>query len=86
MDAREIEALSMLSRGFSELKDANAELVYNVILDVLCGINEYVPTITACPHTVSADESSFPATWPCGSTCRLPVDCSRTSGSSGRAR
>ena len=40
MDAREIEALSMLSRGFSELKDANSELAYNVILDILSGINE----------------------------------------------
>lgn len=40
MDAREIESLSMLSRGFSELRDANPELAYNVILDVLAGINE----------------------------------------------
>lgn len=42
MDAREIESLSMLSRGFTELKEANPELAYNVILDVLSGINEYV--------------------------------------------
>jgi serine/threonine-protein kinase 24/25/MST4 len=40
MDAREIESLSMLSRGFTELKDANPELAYNVILDVLSGIND----------------------------------------------
>lgn len=40
MDAREIEALSMLSRGFEELKDANPELAYNIILDLLSGINE----------------------------------------------
>ncbi|KAG7449212.1 Pkinase-domain-containing protein [Guyanagaster necrorhizus] len=40
MDAREIESLSMLSRGFSELKEANPELAYNVILDILSGINE----------------------------------------------
>ncbi|KAF9462649.1 STE STE20 YSK protein kinase [Collybia nuda] len=40
MDAREIESLSMLSRGFSELKDANPELTYSVILDILSGINE----------------------------------------------
>ena len=40
MDARELEALSMLSRGFSELGQANPELAYNVILDVLAGINE----------------------------------------------
>jgi len=40
MDAREIEALSMISRGFADLRDANASLSYNVILDVLSGINE----------------------------------------------
>lgn len=44
MDAREIESLSMLSRGFTELKEANPELAYNVILDILSGINEWVPT------------------------------------------
>lgn len=42
MDAREIESLSMLSRGFTELKEANPELTYNVILDILSGINECV--------------------------------------------
>lgn len=41
MDAREIESLSMLSRGFLELKEANPELAYNVILDTLSGINKY---------------------------------------------
>ena len=41
MDARELEALSMLSRGFLELKDVNPELGYNIILDILSGINEY---------------------------------------------
>ncbi|KAL1730700.1 kinase-like domain-containing protein [Schizophyllum commune] len=40
MDAREIESLSMLSRGFTELKDANPELAYRVILDILSGIND----------------------------------------------
>jgi serine/threonine-protein kinase 24/25/MST4 len=40
MDAREIESLSMLQRGFAELKDANPELAYNVILDILQGIND----------------------------------------------
>jgi serine/threonine-protein kinase 24/25/MST4 len=42
MDAHEIESLSMLSRGFLELKEANPELAYSVILDILCGINECV--------------------------------------------
>ncbi|EAU84785.2 STE/STE20/YSK protein kinase [Coprinopsis cinerea okayama7 len=40
MDAREIESLSMLQRGFEELKEANSELAYNVILDILQGIND----------------------------------------------
>ncbi|KAF9057578.1 STE/STE20/YSK protein kinase [Panaeolus papilionaceus] len=40
MDAREIESLSMLQRGFAELKDANPEMAYNVILDILEGIND----------------------------------------------
>ena len=40
MDAREIESLSMLQKGFADLKDANPELAYNVILDILQGINE----------------------------------------------
>lgn len=40
MDAREIEALSMLSRGFEELRDVNAEMAYNIVLDMLSGINE----------------------------------------------
>ncbi|KAF8575627.1 STE STE20 YSK protein kinase [Ramaria rubella] len=40
MDAKEIEALSMLTRGFVDLKDANPELAYSVILDILAGINE----------------------------------------------
>jgi len=40
MDAKEIEALSMLARGFRDLKDANPELTHNVILDILAGINE----------------------------------------------
>lgn len=42
MDAREIEALSMLSRGFTELGEANPELAYQVVLDILSGINECV--------------------------------------------
>lgn len=42
MDAREIESLAMLGRGFSDLKDVNPELLYNVVLDILAGINESV--------------------------------------------
>ena len=42
MDAREIESLSMLQRGFAELKDTNPQLAHNVIIDILQGINEYV--------------------------------------------
>ncbi|KAI6113680.1 STE STE20 YSK protein kinase [Pisolithus croceorrhizus] len=40
MDAREIESLSMITRGFSDLRDVNPALSYNVILDILSGINE----------------------------------------------
>ncbi|KAG6821278.1 hypothetical protein H0H93_002388 [Arthromyces matolae] len=40
MDAREIESLSMLSRGFLELKEANPDLAYNIVLDILSGIND----------------------------------------------
>ena len=42
MDAREIESLSMIARGFEDLRDVNPELAYNVILDILSGINECV--------------------------------------------
>jgi len=50
MDAREIESLSMLSRGFQELRDVNPELSFNVILDILAGLNEYaVPFYFQCP-------------------------------------
>ena len=42
MDAREIESLSMIARGFADLRNANPSLSYNVILDILSGINEYV--------------------------------------------
>lgn len=40
MDAREIESLSMISRGFAELKDVNPDLAYNLIVDILSGVNE----------------------------------------------
>lgn len=41
MDAREIESLNMISRGFAELGQVNPELAYNVMVDILSGINEY---------------------------------------------
>ncbi|RDB22823.1 Serine/threonine-protein kinase svkA [Hypsizygus marmoreus] len=56
MDAREIESLSMLSRGFLELKEANPELAYNVILDILSGINEN----SAIRQHVQTARSLFP--------------------------
>jgi len=40
MDAREIEALSMLSKGFQDLKEVNPELAYSLMLDILSGIND----------------------------------------------
>lgn len=41
MDAREIESLNLISRGFAELGQVNPELAYNVMIDILSGINEY---------------------------------------------
>lgn len=55
MDAREIESLSMLSRGFTELGATNPELAYNVILDILSGINEWV----ACYYCKLQHRSTF---------------------------
>jgi len=56
MDAKELEALSMLSRGFTDLKEANPELAYNLVLDILSGINEYASYFprqfqTKSPHS-----------------------------------
>jgi serine/threonine-protein kinase 24/25/MST4 len=42
MDAREIESLNLISRGFTELGQVNPELAYNVMVDILSGINECV--------------------------------------------
>ncbi|KAF8204975.1 STE/STE20/YSK protein kinase [Pholiota molesta] len=56
MDAREIESLSMLQKGFADLKDANPELAYNVILDILQGINEN----TAIKQHVQTSRGLFP--------------------------
>lgn len=52
MEAREIESLSMLHRGFTELKEANPELTYNIMLDLLQGINECVhyPKVDSASH------------------------------------
>lgn len=56
MDAREIESLSMLSRGFQELRDVNPELSFNVILDILAGLNEYVEAFTLSIPFILADD------------------------------
>lgn len=56
MDAREIESISMISRGFEELRDVNPELAYNVILDLLSGINEN----TAVRQHVQTARGLFP--------------------------
>ncbi len=40
MNAKEIEAVSMIQRGFEELRDANSDLAYDVLLDILTGLNE----------------------------------------------
>ncbi|KAH7914354.1 kinase-like domain-containing protein [Hygrophoropsis aurantiaca] len=56
MDAREIEALSMISRGFSDLREANPSLSYNVMLDILSGINDN----TAVRQHVQTSRGLFP--------------------------
>ncbi|KDQ64502.1 hypothetical protein JAAARDRAFT_117130 [Jaapia argillacea MUCL 33604] len=56
MDAREIESLSMISRGFAELKDVNPELAYGIILDVLSGLNEN----PAIRNHIQTSRSLFP--------------------------
>ena len=85
MDAREIESLAMLARGFVDLRDANPELAYRVILDILSGINEFViylfnllswPNMRRC----------FAATKQSAATSTHPVGCSRTVVSCGRAK
>jgi serine/threonine-protein kinase 24/25/MST4 len=83
MDAREIESLSMLSRGFAELKEANPELAYNVILDILSGINEYVGVayFTAFLLIVHC-----PAIRRCASTFKPRVVYSLTNASFARVR
>lgn len=40
MDAREIEALEMISRGFADLSHANSKLAYSTIVDLLLSMNE----------------------------------------------
>ncbi|KAG8760245.1 hypothetical protein FRC11_000678 [Ceratobasidium sp. 423] len=56
MDAHEIESMSMLARGFEDLKNANPELAYNVILDMLSGINEN----NALRQHISTKRGMFP--------------------------
>jgi hypothetical protein len=83
MDAQEIEALSMLSRGFTELKEANAELAYDIVLDILSGINECDIVYVRCQITPS---DLTQAMLQCDSTSRRRVDYSHTSELYARAR
>ena len=77
MDAREIESLSMLSRGFQELRDVNPELSFNVILDILAGLNEYAArSLSLIPGGSPVPFVS--AMRPYGNTCKLPGDSSPT--------
>ena len=79
MDAREIESLSMIARGFADLRDANPSLSYNVILDILSGINEYVlPYARRILVLTSVCNLEIP---PFDNTCRLLVDYFPTNGS-----
>ncbi|KZT60719.1 Pkinase-domain-containing protein, partial [Calocera cornea HHB12733] len=40
IDARDADSLSIIARGFSDLRDTNPELAYSVVLDLLSGLNE----------------------------------------------
>jgi serine/threonine-protein kinase 24/25/MST4 len=40
VDAAEIEALEMISKGFAELSHANSKLAYSTIVDLLLSMNE----------------------------------------------
>ncbi|KDN45750.1 Pkinase-domain-containing protein [Tilletiaria anomala UBC 951] len=40
MDAREIEALDMITRGFEDLSDINPKLAYQTIVDLLLSMND----------------------------------------------
>jgi len=82
MDAREIESLSMLQRGFSELKDANAELAYNVILDILQGINEWVSRFYLLVDVLKFTPEHLPS----NSMFKRHADFFHTNGLSGRAK
>jgi hypothetical protein len=87
MDAREIESLSMLSRGFQELRDVNPQLSYNVILDILTGLNEYVALFFFARYfSLISTVFILPGTLLYGNTCRPPGDSSHTDVSRGRAR
>lgn len=86
MDAREIESLSMLSRGFAELKEANPELAYNVVLDIISGINEYAHRRDLSLSVRLTSRRLLPAAPLCDNMCKLPVVCSLIRGSSARVR
>lgn len=39
----EVESLSSIAMGFTDLANGNPELAYRVLVDILAGMNEYVP-------------------------------------------
>jgi hypothetical protein len=92
MDAREIESLSMLSRGFQELRDVNPELSFNVILDILSGLNEYVEVFwlyPSCLFWLMIDCVPFPVLSVMrlfGNMYKHPEDCFLTNELRERAR
>lgn len=40
LDAKTVEALEMLSKGFEDLSKTNAKLTYSIIVDMLLSIND----------------------------------------------
>src|SRR5258708_19309610 len=65
MDVCKIESLSMLSQGFQELHDVNPELSFNIILDILARLNEYVEMKTLFFGLYPFPFSSLTDSWLC---------------------
>lgn len=50
----EVESLSSIAMGFTDLANGNPELAYRVLVDILAGMNECVPpSIPSSCHFLS---------------------------------
>ena len=71
LDGREVEALSMISNGLADLADANPELAYKTVTDLLVAINE-------CVQCSQDDKLTRAGTARSASISRRRTACSRT--------